>query len=740
MSSTAESTLSDPNKIKVIELSITGMTCAACSARIEKVLNRNDGLEVAVNLASEKARVLVKDNSSASEIISAIEKIGYGAEEINPERLIEEQEKEEVRKKKIYHKELTIFAVSAILTLPLLAQMIPMLLGMSFELNRWIQLALATPVQFIVGYRFYRGAFKSLRSGAANMDVLVALGTSMAYFFSLFVVILNLTLHVYFEAGAVVITLVLLGKILEARAKSKTSNAIKELLHLQPKMARVEINGEVVEIPSLQMMPGQIFHVRPGESFPADGKVIDGTSSVDEAMLTGESIPVDKRDGDRIFAGTINQQGALRVEAEGIGSETALAGIVRLVEQAQGTHPPIQRLADRISGIFVPVVVSISILTFSGWFLFVGDFTLALINAVAVLVIACPCALGLATPTAIMVGSGLGAKSGILVRNAVALETAEKIKTVIMDKTGTLTEGKPSVTEILPAAGYSEVEVVRIAASLEQSSEHPLAHAVMVYADTLQIVPNPVQSFRSETGRGVTGTVNGKSIALGSPDFLKNRNPSLDLPELYSDVISQGRTIIGIAEEEHILGYIAIADKLRKTSKEAISQLRSMGIKTVMLTGDNEQTAAAIAAESGVDEFRAGILPENKAKEVEKLRSQGEICAMVGDGINDAPALASADVSFAIGAGTDIAIETSDITLMRNDLLSLVDAIRLSRATLGKIRQNLFFAFIYNILGIPLAFSGMLNPVIAGAAMAMSSVSVVSSSLLLKRWKPITGK
>lgn len=734
--SDVEKTLDSPS---VVEFAIGGMTCAACSTRLEKVLNRQPGMQANVNLAAERARVRL--NGVAPEaVIAAVAKAGFSAAVVDGQT----RDKEKAEKLLVYRKEIRRFWISVALTLPLVAQMAFMFGGHGHEnepmreLPRWLQMLLATPVQFWIGWRFYDGAWKTLRGGGANMDVLVALGTTMAWGFSAVVTVLVLEQHVYFEAGAAVITLVLLGKLLEARAKARTSDAIESLIRLRPKTARVERDGQWVELPVDSLMPGDVFLVRPGESVPVDGEVIDGESSLDEAMLTGESMPVAKRTGDRVFAATANGQGALRCRATGVGEQTLLAGIIRLVGEAQGSKAPVQRLADRISGIFVPVVCTIALATFLAWWWLGGDFATALVNAVAVLVIACPCALGLATPTAIMVGTGQGARAGILVRNAEALERAEKIGILALDKTGTLTCGQPQVTDLL-ARGVDRDEALRLAAALEQNSEHPLARAVIA-ANVAVDLPK-VTNFRALPGHGVEGEIEfaqeSRQFCLGAPAWfgLESDGEILALQ-------GEGKTVVVLVEMDalneapKVLALIAIADALRPTSREAVARLRARGIRVVMLTGDNAATAAAIAAQAGIEEFRAGILPGDKAAAVNALKSDKTLVAMVGDGINDAPALAAADVSFAIGAGSDAAIEAADLTLIRSDLLGVADAISLSGATLGKIRQNLFFAFIYNILGIPLAALGMLNPVVAGAAMAMSSVSVVSNSLLLKRWRP----
>ncbi len=722
---------------QTLEIAIEGMTCAACSARIEKVLNRLPGVEAAVNLASERARVRYAPGlADAGVLVAAIERAGFKG------RLADDRsrEAEKARKALLYRAELRRFWIAAALTLPLVAQMATMFDGLDFSgqshhdlLPRWLQLALATPVQFWIGGRFYEGGWKALRGGGANMDVLVALGTSAAYFFSLIVTLAGLhELPVYFEASAAVITLVLLGKLLEARAKARTTAAIEALARLQPKTARVERDGRLVEVDAALLMPGDIFIVRPGESLPVDGEVIDGASSVNEAMLTGESMPVAKRAGDKVFAATANADGMLRCRAEGVGEHTLLAGIIRLVAEAQGSKAPVQRLADRISAIFVPVVCLIALLTLAAWWAFGGVFSVALVNAVAVLVIACPCALGLATPTAIMVGAGQGARYGILVKNAVALEQAEKVRILAVDKTGTLTRGEPAVTDIVPLAA-SEAEALQCAAGLEQGSEHPLARAVLKRAGEAGVEAPPVSEFRALPGQGVEAIIAGRRLRFGSPDWLADA----PLPaEKIAALQGQGKTVVVLAEAGRALALLAIADPLRETSRAAVARLKALGVRTVMLTGDNAKTAAAIAAQVGIDDIRAGISPADKADAINMLKAGGQGVAMAGDGINDAPALAAADVSFAMGAGSDAAIEAADVTLVKSDLRGVAEAIRLSRATLGKIRQNLFFAFIYNVLGIPLAALGMLNPVVAGAAMALSSVSVVSNSLLLRRWKP----
>jgi Cu+-exporting ATPase len=665
-------------------------------------------------------------------LVTTVRKAGYDARELAGEG----RAAEKARQAAAYRRELALFWVSAALTLPFLVQMALMFGGRSHDLlPHWLQLVLATPVQFWVGRRFYVGAWNALRGGGANMDVLIALGTSMAYVYSAIVVLASLPLHLYFEASAAIITLILMGKLLEARARARTSAAIEELIKLQPKTAHVERDGKIVDIEVAQIRIGDTFVVRPGEAVPVDGTVTEGESSVNEAMLTGESLPVGKQCGAKVFAATLNQHGLLRCRATGVGADTALAAIIRLVEQAQGSKAPIQRLADVISGIFVPVVVVVSAIALVAWWMIGADFAAALVNAVAVLVIACPCALGLATPTAIMVGSGAGARAGVLVKNAAALEHAGKIDILIVDKTGTLTVGKPAVTDVIPLHGASRDDVLRLAATLESGSEHPLARAVLDRAMQSGVTPAGMSGFSAVPGKGVTAQIEGVAAVLGSPQFLAEQGLAVDFDRT-KELQEQGKTVNIVARGGRAVGIIGIADELRPSSRAAITRLKALGIEVVMLTGDNRATARAIAAQAGIVRFEAEVLPQHKADSVGQFKRQGRMVGMVGDGINDAPALAAADVSFAIGAGSDIAIHAADVTLMRSDLMSVADAIALSRATLGKVRQNLFFAFFYNVLGIPLAAIGMLNPVIAGAAMALSSVSVVSNSLLLKRWRP----
>ena len=731
-----------------IELALEGMTCAACSARIEKVLHRLPGVEASVNLASEEALVRFKPGFvDVPQLIAAVEQAGFKARLADKSLLGgESAAAEKLRKVAALRQQQWHFWSAAALSIPLLAEMIFMFTGQVGHnfLPRAVQLMLATPVQFWIGWRFYKGAWKSLKGGGANMDVLVALGTSAAYFFSLVVTLGDYAaLPVYFEAAAAVITLVVLGKLLEARAKARTSEAIEALVRLQPKTADIERNGEFITVAVSALILGDIFRVKPGESIPVDGEVIDGVSSVNESMLTGESMPVEKRAGSAVYAATANAHGTLRCRATSLGSHTLLAGIIRLVAAAQGSKAPIQRLADQLSAIFVPIVLGIACVTFAAWWFIGGVFSVALINAVSVLVIACPCALGLATPTAIMVGVGRGAQFGILVKNAEALEIAGKTQIVVVDKTGTLTCGNPEVTDLisLDPLVMDEDHALALAAALEEGSEHPLSKAILRLAKTNAVREIEIVDFTAIPGCGVQAkTRQGQLLQLGSPAWLLSGNltnsPDTVLLTQIESLQAQGKTVLVLTQDGKALALLAIADALRPSSAAAVLALKKRGLRVVMLTGDNPLTAAAVAAQAGIDEFRAGVLPADKAAEIALLKADGKIVAMVGDGINDAPALAAADVSFAMGAGSDAAIEAADITLMRSDLHGVVDAIDLSQRSLLKIRQNLFWAFIYNLLGIPLAAVGWLNPVFAGAAMAMSSVSVVSNSLLLKRWQP----
>ena len=722
-----------------LDLAISGMTCAACAARLEKVLNRLPGVEAAVNFATEHATVRYQPGLVTTEALKdAVQRAGFVAAETG----LAGREQVRLRQAAAWKAELRHFWIAVLLTLPLAAQM-PAMFGAGWTadahhefLPRWLQLMLATPVQFWIGARFYRGAWSSVRGGGANMDVLVVLGTSMAWSYSAIVTLFGRhDLHVYYEASAMIITLILLGKLLEARAKARTTAALDALLRLQPRVAHVERDGDLVAVPVDSLKPADLFVVRPGDAVPVDGEVVSGASALNEAMLTGESMPIDKRPGDKVFAATLNGEGVLRCRATGVGAHTLLAGIIRMVEQAQGSKAPVQRLADRIAAVFVPVVVGIAVVTFVSWWWLGGDFAQALISAVAVLVIACPCALGLATPTAIMVGTGQGARAGMLVKNAEALELAEKIRVLVVDKTGTLTEGSPAVSDVVPAEGWGRAGLLGIAAALEQTSAHPIAAAIVAEARATGATIASARDSVAEPGKGLSGRVDGRDVVLGTPAFLAERGIDMSGTP-WETLAAAGKTMVAGAVAGRYAGVIGVADRVRQDSASAVARLKARGLRVVMLTGDHAATAAAIARETGVDEWQAGVMPADKAAAVQTFAQGGERVGMAGDGINDAPALAAADVSFAIGVGADVAVEAADITLVRNSLHGVADAIDLSRATLSKIRQNLFFAFIYNILGIPLAAFGLLNPVIAGAAMAMSSVSVVTNSLLLKRWRP----
>lgn len=716
------------------------MTCAACATRIEKALKRLEGVDASVNLASERAHVRYPQALvSVDQLIAVIEKAGYGGHVASSRALTEER----ARKQAAYDADLRTFWIAAALTAPLLAQMVPMAFGVHGDLlPRWLQWLLATPVQFWIGSRFYVGAWHSLRGGSANMDVLVALGTTTAYVLSVYETLVGSTGgHVYFEAAAVIITLVLLGKILESRAKARTTAAIDALVNLQPKLAHVERDGNVIDIDVAQVRRGDVLLVRPGEAVPVDGEVLDGQSHVVESMLTGESIPVGKSTGAKVYAATLNQEGALRCRATGVGADTALARIIALVEAAQGSKAAVQRLADRVAAVFVPTVLALALLTLAGWLIAGAGAETAIVNAVAVLVISCPCALGLATPTAIMVGIGRGAQSGILIKDATALEQACELRTLVFDKTGTLTEGKPAVTDVVPNSGIDPGELARVAASVEQGSEHPLARAVVRHAAAQGLAPYPLLRLAAAAGEGVTGEVlrddapAGVRYFVGSPAYIARLGRSIEMAPVEA-LRAQGKTVIGVADDARVLGWIAIADQLRASSPAAVRRLQALGLRTVMLTGDNPVTAAAIARACGIDEFQAEVMPAAKAARVTQLKAAGGKVGMAGDGVNDAPALAAADVGFAMGAGSDVAMQTAGVLLMHSDLRSVADAIDLSRATLRKVKQNLFFAFIYNVLGIPLAALGILSPMLAGAAMAASSVSVVSNSLALRRWRP----
>jgi P-type Cu+ transporter len=726
--------------VEKVKLDIEGMTCAACATRIEKGLTRMEGVASAnVNLAMNNAVVEYYEGiTSEKDILEKIKKLGYIGK-------VHYEEEPTAKRKEEVNRQQRRLILSILLSLPLLYTMVahmPIDLGIPVPdifMNPWIQLLLATPVQFYIGGTFYMGAIRALRNKSANMDVLIALGTSAAYFYSVFEAIKTIenrpyTPHLYFETSAVLITLVLLGKYLEAMAKGRTTEAISKLMDLQAKEARVIRDGEEVHIPLEQVMVGDIILVKPGEKIPVDGTVLRGTSSVDESMITGESIPIDKKEGDSVIGATINKNGVLTIRAEKVGKDTALANIIKIVEEAQGSKAPIQRLADVISGIFVPIVVSIALVTFIIWYFEVtpGDFAKALEVAIAVLVIACPCALGLATPTSIMVGTGKGAEHGILFKGGEFLEGTHKINAVLLDKTGTVTKGTPEVTDVLEF----QKGMLSYAVSAESVSEHPLAHAIVKYGKKQGTLMRSVDQFTAITGHGIEATIEGKQVLIGTRKLMKERNVNFSSYE--NDLLrfeQQGKTAMLVAIEQQIVGIIAVADTIKDSSKKAIEALKEMGMEVYMVTGDNRRTAEAIGKKVNVDKVFAEVLPEEKAKIVTELQQKGKYVAMVGDGINDAPALAKADIGMAIGTGTDVAIETADVTLVGGDLAHIPKAIELSRKTMKNIRQNLFWALFYNSIGIPVAAFGLLEPWVAGAAMAFSSVSVVTNALRLKRVK-----
>jgi Cu+-exporting ATPase len=739
-------------KIKRVSLPIEGMTCASCVARVEKKISQIEGItDVVVNLATEKATFKI-DNAIAGieQIKEAVENAGYKIGKIPDEKesaITKDEEKISEYDQKL--KKDFIFAL--ILTIPIfLLSMGQMFEGFrnlipfnDFQLNKLL-LILTTPVIFISGKRFYKIFWNNLKHFSADMNSLVAVGTGAAFSFSVLVTLFpelvlkpGTTPHVYFETTVVIITLILLGKWLEVRAKSKTSSSIKKLIKLQPKTALIKTyEGEkIIDIKDLKS--NDVVIVKPGEKIPADGKIVSGYSSVDESMITGESFPVEKNIGDSVIGGTINNTGSFEFKVTATGKDSVLGKIITLVEEAQGSKAPIQKLADKVASIFVPVVIAIAILTFILWIVFGGEnsFTQGLINFVAVLIIACPCAMGLATPTALIVGIGKGAANGILIKDGEHLELTHKLDTIIFDKTGTITEGNPVVSDVI-SNGMVENDLIRTAASLEKRSEHPIAKAIVDYARNQDIsIPDP-DSFESKTGFGISGVVGGKRVLLGSKKFLIEQNAfNENFEHEFKHLSSEGKSIIFISVEKKTAGLIAITDPVKETSKSAIDSIKKMNIKTVLITGDNKTSAAFVAKELNIDEYEAEVLPSDKSSTILKYRKDNKIVGMVGDGINDAPALANANVGFAIGTGTDVAIETANIILMNGDLRGVSKAIRLSKATIKTIRQNLFWAFIYNTLGIPLAALGLLNPMFAALAMSVSSVSVISNSLRLKKLK-----
>lgn len=720
-----------------LELTIYGMTCAACSSRIEKVLSKMDGVvKAVVNLPNETATVTYYRNVvTERDVIEKIKAIGYDAK-VRNEKASTDTHKEKEMKKMQWK-----LIISAILSAPLLLTMLDHLFGIAVPnifMNPWFQFALATPIQFIIGWQFYVSAYKNLKTKSANMDVLVALGTSAAYFYSLYEAILTIgnpsyVPHLYFETSAILITLILLGKYLEKNAKGKTTEAIEKLLQLQAKEARVIRDGKEMMIPIEEVVVSDRMIIKPGEKIPVDGVVVKGTTSVDESMLTGESIPVEKQVGAKVIGSTMNLNGTIEMEAEKVGEDTALASIVQAVEDAQGDKAPIQRMADVISSYFVPIVVGIAIVTFIIWITFItpGELESSLTAAIAVLVIACPCALGLATPTSIMVGTGKGAQTGILFKGGEHLEKTHELTTIVFDKTGTITKGKPEVTDFI-----GDDRLLQLVASAEKSSEHPLAEAIVRYAEEKQIEFIDAEQFEAIPGHGIRATFPQGEVLIGTRKLMRDHGvDTAEQEETMYQLEHEGKTAMFIAVDKKFAGIVAVADTVKETAKTAMEQLKKMGMELVMLTGDNERTARAIANEVGIDRVIAEVLPEQKAEKIKQLQAEGKKVAMVGDGINDAPALATADIGIAIGTGTEVAIEAADVTILAGELLLVPKAIRLSGATIRNIKQNLFWAFAYNTIGIPIAAIGLLAPWIAGAAMAFSSVSVVLNALRLKTVK-----
>lgn len=718
-----------------VELTISGMTCAACSNRIEKVLNKIDGvINANVNLTTEQATVeYYRGVVNSDDFISKIQNLGYDAK-------VKEGQNQYSNKDKRLKKQLTKLVIAAILSIPLLATMLVHLFHMplpSIFMNPWFQFILATPVQFIIGWQFYKGAYKNLKNGSANMDVLVALGTSAAYFYSIYEMfkwLIHTTQmpHLYFETSAVLITLILFGKYLETKAKTQTTNALGELLSLQAKEARVIKDNKEMMIPVKDVQVNDNILIKPGEKIPVDGIILKGTTSIDESMLTGESIPVDKQINDKVIGATINQNGAIVIQATQVGNDTSLANIIKVVEQAQGSKAPIQRLADQISGYFVPTVIGIALLTFIIWITLVhfGQFEPALVAAISVLVIACPCSLGLATPTSIMVGTGRAAEKGILFKGGQYVEQAQNIDTIVLDKTGTITNGKPVVTDF-----EGDNETLQLLASAEYASEHPLAKAIVDYAQTNNINLINTDTFNALPGHGIEASVSQKQVLVGNRQLMTSNNVELSnhIESKMTDWESNGKTAMLIAINGVYQGLIAVADTIKDNAIESIRRLHDMNINVVMLTGDNDNTAQAIAKQVGIDRVIANVLPDEKSAHITQLQKEGKQVAMVGDGVNDAPALVTANIGIAMGTGTEVAIEAADITILGGDLSLLPKTLNISQLTMRNIRQNLIWAFGYNIAGIPIAALGLLAPWIAGAAMALSSVSVVTNALRLKR-------
>ena len=748
--------------LEKVNLKLGGMSCAACASSVEKAICGVSGVnECHVNFSAEQAVIEYDSHlTNIREIQDAVENAGYSAYYLLEQAMLTEDNDREKATRQTESRDLQRkIMVGGVISIILIIGSLPMMTGLEIPLiprwlhNPWLQLLLTAPVQFWCGYKFYSGALKAWKRRSATMDTLIALGTSAAFFYSLFATIFpnfflnqNLMPEVYYETAAVVITLILLGRWFENRAKGQTSAAIRKLMGLQAKNARVIRNGQEIDIPLGEVQIGDIVFVRPGEKIPVDGEIISGSSTIDEAMVTGESIPVTKQPGDEVIGATINKTGSFKFKATRVGKDTVLAQIVKLVQDAQGSKAPIQRLADKVTGWFVPVVIAIAIATFILWFILTGNISRALIPTVGVLIIACPCALGLATPTSVMVGTGKGAENGILIKDATSLELAHKIQTIVLDKTGTITQGKPTVTNYTTVRGSKhglDVKLLRLVAAVERNSEHPLAAAIVKFAQSQNIDFPEASQFKAIAGSGIQGIVSERLVQIGTQGWMSELEiETIALQEQKELWEADGKTVVLIAVDGELEGIIAISDSLKLDSTEAVRALRKLDLEVVMLTGDNEKTARAIARQVGIVRVEAEVRPDQKAAKVKQLQQEGKIVAMVGDGINDAPALAQADVGIAIGTGTDIAIAASDITLISGELQGIVTAIELSKATITNIRQNLFFAFIYNILGIPIAagilfpiFGWLLNPIIAGGAMAFSSVSVVTNALRLRNFK-----